>query len=280
MFNSSLPPYASGIERIWHHALRILCALLLVFLLLPILVIIPLSFNQSSMLLYPIQSFSLHWYDTLFHSEDWARATTNSFIVAPAATAIATVLGTLAAAGLHRVEFRGKGLLMAVLISPMIVPLVVTGLGVYLFFAPYGLANSYIGLILALAAIGAPFVVTTVSATLQGFDPNLLRASYSMGAGPVRTFFRVTLPIIAPGVIAGALFAFATAFDEIVITLFLAGPEQTTLPRQMFTGIRENISPVIAAVATILILFSTTLLLVLEWLRGRTAAKMVRIDEA
>jgi putative spermidine/putrescine transport system permease protein len=280
MLRTSLPPYASLGERLWYYTLRILCALILLFLLLPILVIIPLSFNQGSMLLYPIQSFSLHWYDTLFHSDDWARAATNSFIVAPSATALATVLGTLAAAGLHRTQFPGKGLLMAVLISPMIVPLVVTGLGIYLFFAPYGLVNSYSGLILALAAIGAPFVVTTVSATLQGFDPNLLRASYSLGAGPIYSFFRVTLPIIAPGVIAGALFAFATAFDEIVITLFLAGPEQVTLPRQMFTGIRENISPVIAAVATILILFSTTLLLVLEWLRGRAAAKTTRVAPA
>jgi putative spermidine/putrescine transport system permease protein len=280
MLRTSLPPYASLGERLWYYTLRILCALILLFLLLPILVIIPLSFNQGSMLLYPIQSFSLHWYDTLFHSEEWARAATNSFIVAPSATALATVLGTLAAAGLHRAQFPGKGLLMAVLISPMIVPLVVTGLGIYLFFAPYGLVNSYSGLILALAAIGAPFVVTTVSATLQGFDPNLLRASYSLGAGPIHSFFHVTLPIIAPGVIAGALFAFATAFDEIVITLFLAGPEQVTLPRQMFTGIRENISPVIAAVATILILFSTTLLLVLEWLRGRAAAKTTRVEPA
>ncbi|MGB6241887.1 MAG: ABC transporter permease [Castellaniella sp.] len=276
MFNPEFPPYLSLTERVWHYALRILCVLILLFLLLPVLVIIPLSFNQGSMLLYPIDGFSLRWYTALFQSDEWARATTNSFIVAPAATVLATVLGTLAAAGLHRTNFRGKGLLMSILISPMIVPLVVTGLGIYLFFAPYGLVNSYAGLILALAAIGAPFVVTTVSATLQGFDSNLLRASYSLGAGPVRTFFRVTLPIIAPGVIAGALFAFATAFDEIVITLFLAGPEQVTLPRQMFTGIRENISPIIAAVATILILFSTALLLVLEWLRGRAAAKMTQ----
>ncbi len=278
MFNPEFPPYLSLVERTWHYALRLLCALILLFLLLPILVIIPLSFNQGSMLLYPIDEISLRWYIALFESDAWARATTNSFVVAPAATVLATVLGTLAAAGLHRVQFRGKGLLMSILISPMIVPLVVTGLGIYLFFAPYGLVNSYTGLILALAAIGAPFVVTTVSATLQGFDPNLLRASYSLGAGPARTFFRVTLPIIAPGVIAGALFAFATAFDEIVITLFLAGPEQVTLPRQMFTGIRENISPIIAAVATILILFSTALLLALEWLRGRAEAKTVKID--
>ena len=163
----------------------------------------------------------------------------------------------------------GKSMLMAILISPMIVPLVVVGVGIYLFYAPYGVTSSYTGLILAHAALGAPFVVTTVLATLQVFDDNLLRASYSLGANPLRAFFTVTLPIIAPGVISGALFAFATSFDEVVVTLFLAGPEQVTLPRQMFTGIRENISPIIAAVATILIVFSTALLLVLEWLRGR-----------
>ncbi|CAM5183370.1 Putative spermidine/putrescine transport system permease protein OS=Castellaniella defragrans OX=75697 GN=HNR28_001141 PE=3 SV=1 [Castellaniella defragrans] len=240
MFRKKFLPYTTLSERIWYYALRAFCLLLLLFLLLPILVIIPLSFNQSSMLLYPIHSYSLHWYDTLFHSDDWIRAAKNSFIVAPSATVIATILGTLAAAGLHRTKFRGKGLLMAVLISPMIVPLVVTGLGIYLFLSPFGLANSYTGLILAHATLGAPFVVTTVSATLQGFDSNLLRASYSLGASPFRTFFRVTLPIIAPGVIAGALFAFATSFDEIVVTLFLAGPTQTTLPREMFTGLRET----------------------------------------
>ncbi|GAB2888024.1 ABC transporter permease [Paralcaligenes sp. KSB-10] len=269
------PPYTSRVERAWHYGHRLICLLILVFLLLPILVMIPLSFSDSTLLLYPIQSFSFKWYSALFHSDDWIRAAKNSFIVAPSATLIATVLGTLAAAGLHRIEFHGKGLLMAVLISPMIVPLVVVGVGIYLFFAPYGLVNNYSGLILAHAALGAPFVLTTVTATLQGFNDNLIRASYSLGANPLRTFFKITLPIIAPGVIAGALFAFATSFDEIVVTLFLAGPEQATLPRQMFTGIRENISPIIAAVATILIIFSTALLLTLEWLRGRAQAKTV-----
>ncbi|TCT03377.1 ABC transporter permease [Paralcaligenes ureilyticus] len=272
---AKFPPYVSMVERLWHYSHRAICLLVLVFLVSPILAIIPLSFSNSSLLLYPIHTFSFKWYIALFHSDDWIRATKNSFIVAPSATVIATVLGTLAAAGLHRIEFRGKGLLMAVLISPMIVPLVVVGVGIYLFFAPYGLTDSYLGLILAHAALGAPFVLTTVTATLQGFNENLVRASYSLGANPLQTFFGITLPIIAPGVIAGALFAFATSFDEIVVTLFLAGPEQTTLPRQMFTGIRENISPIIAAVATILIIFSTTLLLTLEWLRGRAQAKTV-----
>ena len=266
------PPYVSLTERIWFFLLRGFNVLVLVFLVLPILVIIPLSFADSSFLSYPMPGLSLRWYDNLIHSEEWIRAAKNSFIVAPLATVIATVLGTLAAVGLNKADFAGKGLLMAVLISPMVVPVVVVGVGVYLFFAQIGLADTYTGLILAHAALGAPFVVTTVSATLQGFNHNLVRASLSLGAGPLRTFFRITLPVIAPGLISGALFAFATSFDEVVITLFVAGPQQTTLPRQMFTGIKENISPTIAALATILIVFSTCLLLVLEWLRGRSKA--------
>lgn len=269
MKTPAFPPYASLPERAWHYFLLGLCVLIIVFLLLPILVIIPLSFSSGSLLLYPIPEFSLKWYQALLDSEDWMRATRNSFIVAPSATLIATVLGTMAALGLHHARFPGKGLLMAVLISPMIVPLVVVGVGIYLFYAPYGLTSSYAGLILAHAALGAPFVVTTVTATLQGFDYNLVRASNSLGASPLYGFFTVSLPLLAPGVIAGALFAFATSFDEVVVTLFLAGPEQVTLPRQMFTGIRENISPIIAAVATVLIVLSTALLLTLEWLRTR-----------
>ena len=231
-------------------ALRAFGVAMLVFLLLPILVIVPLSFSASSFLAYPMPGWSLQWYENLFTSAEWARAAKNSFIVAPAATVIATVLGTLTAVGLARVQFPGKGLLMSVLIAPMVVPIVVVGVATYLFFARIGLSDSYTGLILVHAALGAPFVVTTVLATLQGFNHNLVRASLACGASPLTTFFRVTLPVIAPGVISGALFAFATSFDEVVVTLFLAGPSQVTLPRQMFTGIRENINPTIAAVAT------------------------------
>jgi putative spermidine/putrescine transport system permease protein len=265
-------PHQSWVERVWFFVLRGLNILTLGFLVLPMLAIVPLSFSKSSFLSYPIPGWSLQWYENLLRSEEWARAARNSFIVAPSATLIATVLGTLAALGLTRTDFPGKGLLMSVLISPMVVPVVVVGVGVYLFFAPLGLVDSYAGLILAHAALGAPFVVTTVSATLAGFDHNLARASLSLGASPLRTFFSVTLPIIAPGVISGALFAFATSFDEVVVTLFVAGPDQATLPRQMFTGIRENISPTIVALATLLMVFSTGLLLTLEVLRGRAKA--------
>lgn len=263
------PAYYTLADKLGWWALRAVGVAVLVFLLLPILVIVPLSFSASSFLAYPMPGWSLQWYQNLFTADEWARAAKNSFIVAPAATLIATVLGTLTAVGLARVQFPGKGLLMSLLIAPMVVPIVVVGVACYLFFARIGLADSYLGLIVVHAALGAPFVVTTVLATLQGFNHNLVRASLSLGASPVETFFRVTLPVIAPGVISGALFAFATSFDEVVVTLFIAGPEQVTLPRQMFTGIRENITPTIAAVATLLIIFTTTLLLALEWLRGR-----------
>jgi putative spermidine/putrescine transport system permease protein len=265
----SFPAYATSLDKASWWAWRVACVGVLGFLLLPILVIIPLSFSDSSFLVYPIPGWSLKWYDNLFTSPEWLRAAKNSFIVAPAATVIATVLGTMAAVGLARTNFAFKGALMSVLIAPMVVPIVVVGVSAYLFFAPLGLVDSYTGLIIVHAALGAPFVVTTVLATLQGFNQNLVRASLSLGANPLTTFFRITLPVIAPGVISGALFAFATSFDEVVVTLFLAGPDQVTLPRQMFTGIRENITPTIAAVATLLILFTTTLLLTLEWLRGR-----------
>jgi putative spermidine/putrescine transport system permease protein len=266
------PPYVSFAERAWFFIFRGFNLLALAFLVLPILVIIPLSFSSSQFLVYPIPGFSLRWYDNLIHSDAWIRAAKNSFIVAPLATLIATVLGTLAAVGLNKADFPGKGLLMAILISPMVVPVVVIGVGVYLFFAPLGLSDSYTGLILSHVALGAPFVVITVLATLQGFNHNLVRASLSLGAGQLRTFFRITLPVIAPGLIAGALFAFATSFDEVVITMFLAGPSQATLPRQMFAGIRENVDPTIAALATLLMVFSTCLLLGLEWIRGRNKA--------
>ncbi|WP_372527403.1 ABC transporter permease [Piscinibacter sp.] len=263
------PAYATLLDKLGWWTLRGACVGVLAYLLLPILVIMPLSFSDSSFLVYPIPGWSLKWYQNLFTSAEWARAAKNSFIVAPSATVIATVLGTMAAVGLARTQFRFKGMLMSVLILPMVVPIVVVGVSTYLFFAPMGLADSYVGLIIVHAALGAPFVLTTVLATLQGFNHNLVRASLSLGAGPLQTFFRITLPVIAPGVISGALFAFATSFDEVVVVLFLAGPQQVTLPRQMFTGIRENITPTIAAVATLLIVFTTCLLLVLEWLRGR-----------
>ena len=274
-----LSPYKSPIEKLWFWTHRSLCALVLLFLVLPILVIVPLSFNSGSFLVYPLQGLSMRWYADFFTSAEWMRSLTNSMIVAPAATLLAMIFGTLAAIGLTRGEFRGKALVMSLLISPMVAPVVIVGVASYLFFAPLGLGNSYISLILVHAVLGVPFVIITVSATLQGFNYNLVRAAASMGASPLLAFRKITLPLIAPGVISGALFAFATSFDEVVVTLFLAGPEQATLPRQMFSGIRENLSPTIAAAATLLIAFSIIMLLTLEWLRGRSEKMRTAVPE-
>lgn len=243
--------------------------LALAFLVLPLFVIVPISFSSGAFLTFPLPGLSLRWYAELWESEPWWRALRNSLLVGGMATVIATVLGTAAAVGLQLAEFRGRRLLTSLLLSPMVVPLVIVAAGVYFFYLRMGLTGSLFGLALAHAALGAPFVVVTVSATLSGFDRNLLRAGQSLGAAPLTVFFRIVLPLVAPGVVSGALFAFVTSFDELVVAMFLTGPQQRTLPRQMFDGIRENISPTILAVATLLILLAVVLLLVAEWLRRR-----------
>lgn len=259
-------------EKLWIAVLWGASVAVFFFLVAPILAIVPLSFNSREFLTYPLSGFSLRWYEQLFASAEWMHAFENSFIIGSASTLLATALGTLAALGLTEANFRGKGLVMAILLSPMIVPVIIVAVGFYFFFAPLGLTGTYLGLILAHTALGAPFVVVTVMATLQGFDASLMRASASLGAGPVTTFFRVVLPLIGPGVASGALFAFATSFDEVVVVLLVAAPEQRTLPREMFSGIRENFSPVITAVATVMIAVSIVLLVALELLRRRAQA--------
>lgn len=256
-------------EKVWISVLYGLSAAVLVFLMAPIFAIVPLSFNSGQFLTYPLEGFSLRWYQEFLNSDAWMRALKNSFFVGIISTLLSTSLGTLASLGLTRADFRGKSIVMAVLLSPMIVPMVITAVGFYFFFAPLGLTANYTGLILAHTALATPFVVITVSATLQGFDTNLARASASLGGDPFTTFFRVVLPLIAPGVFSGALFAFATSFDEVVVVLMVAGPEQRTLPREMFSGIRENISPTITAVATVMIMVSILMLATLELLRRR-----------
>jgi putative spermidine/putrescine transport system permease protein len=267
MTKSPYDAFLSHRLQIW--AFRVFCTLVLVFLVAPILAIIPLSVSSGSLLTFPLPGLSARWYESVLTSHRWLLALRNSFIVGTVSMTLATVLGTLAALGLNRARLPLRPLIMAVLLSPMIVPTVITAVGVYFFFAPLGLTNSFSGLIMAHTALGAPFVVITVNATLQGFDVNLTRAAASLGAGPVRAFFRVILPLILPGVASGMVFAFATSFDEVVVALMLAGPDQRTLPREMFTGIREQISPEITAIATALIIFAATLLLAMEMLRRR-----------
>lgn len=243
--------------------------LTLIFLIMPVLVIIPLSFNKSSFLTYPMDGFTLDWYRAFFTSDAWIGSLKNSFIIAPIATLLATVLGTFAALGVAKNNFRGKMLFMSIIMSPMVTPIVIVAVGLYFFFAQLKLTNSYLGLILAHTVLGIPFVVITVSAALRGYDENYSRAAANLGASPFLVFRTITFPLIAPGVISGALFAFATSFDEVVVTLFLASSSQRTLPMQMFSGIRENIEPTIAAAATIMLISSAVLLLSIEYLRRR-----------
>lgn len=265
----ALPPYATFGQRIWHYSFRVIAVLLFVFLLFPLLTIIPLSFNGGDFMHYPLQGFSLQWYEDFFSSEMWWRAMKNSLIVGFFSTILATLLGTLAAVGINRADFPGKQILLGLLISPMMIPLVITALSLYLFYARFGLNDTYVGLILAHAILGMPFVLITVSATLQSFDANLIRAGSSLGASPFRVFLDIIMPNISPGIASGAMFAFATSLDEVVVVLFVAGPEHRTLPRQMFAGIREHLSPTILAAATVLIIVAGLFMLLLEYLNRR-----------
>ena len=266
----AIAPYAMPAERAWYYAHRVIVAAVLLFLIAPILVVVPLSFNSEPYFTFPMPGVSLRWYEDFFTNDRWTLALQTSIKVAAAVTVFATALGTLAALGLSRANFPARTLIMSLLISPMVVPVIISAVGMYFFYTRIGLSNSLLGLILAHTALATPFVVIVVTATLSGFDHSLTRAGASLGAPPTRVFFKVILPLILPGVISGALFACVTSFDEVVVVLFLAGPEQRTLPKQMFSGIREMISPTITAAATLLILFAVIMLTTIELLRRRS----------
>jgi putative spermidine/putrescine transport system permease protein len=257
-------------QRFARVALATLAALVLVFLVAPIVIIVPLSFSSGSFFYYPLPGFSLRWYEDFFGSSFWLASVWNSLLVGTSATVLATLLGTLAALGLWRARFPGQGVVLALLIAPMVVPVVIIAVGVYFAFAPLGLTDGYAGLILAHATLAAPFVVITVLAALSGFDRSLLRAASNLGAPPSTAFRRVMLPLILPGVLSGAVFAFAASFDEVVVALLIAGPGQRTLPRQMFSGINDNISLTITAAATMLIAVSIAFMALVGWLQARS----------
>ena len=262
----------------WHIAYLGFCALVFAFLIAPILVIVPLSFNAEpyftfteGMLRLDADAWSLRWYRQIMEDEEWSRALANSLLIGVSATVLATALGTLAALGLSNPAMPARRFATGLLISPMVTPVIISAAGMFFFYSNLGLAQTHLGLIFAHAALGTPFVVITVTATLAGYDQNLSRAAASMGAGPLTVFRRVQLPLIAPGVVSGGIFAFAASFDEVVVVLFMGGIEQRTIPRQMWSGIREEISPAILAVAVFLIVFAVLFLLTVEWLRRRNA---------
>jgi len=300
---NDLPPYASTLEKIGKYAFLSVCTVIFIFLILPILIIIPLSFNAEpyftfteGMMALDAEAYSMRWYadivrfgmtapdgvenwwSDMWNNATWIRAMRNSFYYALISTILATSIGTLAALGLSRPEMPFRAPITSLLISPMIVPLVITATGMFFFYSqkntfpffPDGLVNRDIGIILAHATLGVPFVIITVTATLSGFDRSLIRASQGLGASGLTTFVKVIMPLIVPGMISGALFAFITSLDEVVAIIFLADVDQRTIPRQMFSGLREQISPTILAVATILVVMSVLLLTTVELLRRRS----------
>ncbi len=276
-YRATVPPYLTPGQVLWHYGFRVICGAIFIFLITPILVVMPLSFNAEDfftftpeMLRFDPDGYSLKHYRDFFTSSDWQQALRNSILIAPMATLLSVSFGTLAAIGLSQPHVPFRRAIMAILISPMIVPLIISAAGMYFFYSRIGLQGTYLGVVLAHAALGIPFVIITVTATLVGFDTSLTRAAANMGANPVTTFFRVQMPLILPGVISGGLFAFITSFDEVVVVLFVGSAGQKTLPWQMFTGLREQISPTILAVATILVVISIALLTVVELLRRRS----------
>ena len=275
----ALPKYIETRYRIWHYIYLTICTCVFIFLIAPLFVIFPLSFSHDEFLIFSEKmkrldpdGFSLRWYkDMIWGTKNpWGLAAKNSLMIAFFSTIGSVVIGTLAAVGLSSRHMPFKGLIMAILISPMIIPLIISGVAIFFFMAKVGLAATHTGIILAHIILGTPFVVITVTATLSGFDHSITRASASLGSTPFNTFMKVTLPLILPGVISGGLFAFVTSFDEVVVVLFLAGLDNTTIPIQMWVGLREQLSPTILAVATCLIILSTLVLISAELLRRRS----------
>ena len=287
-YRNHLQPYLSPGQVLWHYTFRIICGIIFTFLITPILVVMPLSFNAQDfftftpeMLQFDPEGYSLKHYKDFFTNNEWQRSFKNSLLIAPVATLVSVSLGTLAAIGLSQSHVPFKRAITAILISPMIVPLIISATGMFFFYSHVGnfledrigLDKNFVGyvkVILAHSVLGIPFVIITVTATLVGFDSSLTRAAANMGADPVRTFFKIQMPLILPGVISGGLFAFITSFDEVVVVMFVGSTNQKTLPWQMFTGLREQISPTILAVATILVAISIALLVTLELLRRRS----------
>ena len=286
----ALPSYATPVQRTYYYAYLVFCGIVFFFLIAPLVAIIPISFSRSPFMLFTEgmlawppdpEAWSFRWYRYMVGictdknlttpcSNRWMIGTVNSFFIGTISTLVATALGTLAALGLSRPHMPYKGLIMSVLISPMIVPLIITAAGMFFFYAKINLVYTFTGIIMAHVALSTPFVVITVTATLVGFDTNMTRAAQSLGAKPIRTFFKVIMPLILPGVISGALFAFITSFDEVVIVMFMASLDQLTIPKQMWAGIRQEISPVILCMATCLVALSIFLLTTVELLRRRS----------
>jgi putative spermidine/putrescine transport system permease protein len=251
----------------WRQPRRILMAALglltILYLVAPTLVIVPMSFTEARILSFPPQGFSLEWYERMLSDRQWSSALVNSAQVAVLTTILSVVLGTLAALALVRGRFPGRTAVNGLILAPLIVPIVIIAIGMFSLVVRWRIGTSLVGLVVAHTALAVPFVVVSVSASLRTMDRNLELAAANLGATPRQTFFRVTLPHIVPGVIAGAIFAFITSWDEVVVSIFLTSPRFRTLPVEMWEQVRTAVDPTVAAVATTLLVVTTVLLLAL-----------------
>jgi ABC-type spermidine/putrescine transport system permease subunit II len=257
------------VKRVPSWLLYAFCSFVFAILVLPIFVVIPISFSSATYLRFPPPGFSLQWYRKYFLSGNWINPTVVSFQVAFTVAILATVLGTMLALALIRGKFPGRNVIYSIALSPLVVPLIITAISIYFFFSRLHLVGTISGVILAHTVIAIPYVLVLVSATLKGFDLTLERAALNLGANPLKAFLLVTLPIIRPGVLSGGLFAFIHSFDELVIVLFISGSHAVTLPRRMWDGIVYEIDPTIAAVSSLLIGLSVLLMAAAELLRRR-----------
>ncbi len=261
----------------WRQPRRILMAALgaltVLYLLAPTLVIVPMSFTEARILSFPPQGFTLQWYEKMVTDRQWSTGIVNSLEVAVLTTVLATVLGTLAALGLSRGRFAGRSLVNALVLSPLIVPVVVIAIGMFGLFVQWRLAGSLVGLVLAHTALALPFVVVAVSASLRTMDRNLELAAANLGANPRRSFFNITFPIILPGVVTGAIFAFITSWDEVVVAIFMTSARFRTLPVEMWEQVRQAVDPTVAAVSTTLLVVTTVLLVMLLVVRRQAPAQ-------
>jgi putative spermidine/putrescine transport system permease protein len=253
--------------------LSIISWAILLFLTLPVLIIVPLSFGAQRYLDFPPKGFSLQWYQSFFTSYSWQMATWVSFKIAFSVTLLATLLGTLASFCFVRKDFRGKELLFGFVLSPMVMPVIILAIAIYFFISKLRLIGSIPGLVLGHTVLAVPYVIVIVTAALQGFDVNLEKAAMNLGANRLRTFFKVTFPLIRTGIFSGALFAFLTSFDEVIIAIFICGTTANTLPKKMWDSITMETDPTITAIATMLIVLTVSLLTFIELFRRQMASR-------
>ena len=253
--------------------LWIFCLLVAAFVALPVFIVVPMSFGETRLLQFPPVGFSTQWYENFFASPRWLAATGNSLVIAAIVAVVSAVLGTMTAFALVRSKGRGRAFVTGLMTLPLVVPYVIFGAAVYGVFLQWGLTGTTLGFVIAHSVLAIPYVVVNVTTALKRMDPRLEMASASLGATPLISFARVTLPLILPGALAGGLFAFMVSFDEVVVAIFLGGPGLETLPLLMWSSVQFQIDATIAAVSTLLIGITTVIVLAYAWLQAALKRK-------